>query len=51
MQFKSLAGQMKSYKDAINIILSRIQEGVNALSTHSVNGKKSVLILLRLRLF
>jgi len=40
MQFKSLAGQMKSYKDAINIIVSRIKEGVNALSTHSVNGKK-----------
>ena len=31
---------MKSYKDVINIIVSRIKGGVNALSTHSVNEEK-----------
>ena len=39
-QFKSLAGQTKSYKDATNIVVSRIKEGVNTPSTHSVNEKK-----------
>jgi len=31
---------VKSYKGAINIIVPRIKEGINVLSTHSVNEKK-----------
>jgi len=39
-QFKSLVDQTQSYEDAADIIVSRVKEGVNAPSTHSVNEEK-----------
>ncbi len=40
MQFKPFREDIYSYEDTKNIAVSRVKEGVNALSTHSVNEKK-----------